>query len=44
MKRRLALAAAGLTTIALAAPPATSMAAPTTPTATPDQVVLVPAV
>ncbi len=33
MKRRLALAVAGLTTIALVAPPATSMAAPANPTA-----------
>ncbi|MFF5218010.1 PQQ-dependent sugar dehydrogenase [Micromonospora sp. NPDC000442] len=35
MKRRLALAVAGLTTITLVAPPASSMAAPTTPTAAP---------
>jgi cytochrome c len=35
LKRRLALAVAGLTTITLVAPPASSMAAPTTPTAAP---------
>ncbi|WP_247672878.1 PQQ-dependent sugar dehydrogenase [Micromonospora sp. C51] len=35
MKRRFALAVAGLTAITLVAPPASSMAAPTTPTAAP---------